>query len=41
MDLVMDLPTRYVLELGRAIASGTPNEIRKNPEVKKTHLGAG
>lgn len=40
MSLVMDVCERiYVLEYGRVIAQGTPDEIKQNPEVIKAYLG--
>ncbi len=40
MDAVFALADRItVLVYGQAIATGTPNEIRKNPEVKRAYLG--
>ncbi|MRI33605.1 high-affinity branched-chain amino acid ABC transporter ATP-binding protein LivG [Endozoicomonas sp. OPT23] len=40
MKLVMEISDRiYVINQGRPLASGTPDEIRNNPEVIKAYLG--
>jgi branched-chain amino acid transport system ATP-binding protein len=40
MDAVFSLADRVsVLVYGRIIATGTPQEIRANPDVKRAYLG--
>lgn len=40
MDLIMDVcDTLHVLNVGRVLASGRPDEIRVDPEVVKVYLG--
>jgi branched-chain amino acid transport system ATP-binding protein len=42
MDAVFQLADRItVLVYGRAIATGTPEAIRGNAEVREAYLGAG
>jgi branched-chain amino acid transport system ATP-binding protein len=41
MKLVMGICERlYVLNYGRVLATGKPEEIQQNPEVIKAYLGA-
>jgi len=42
MEVVFSISQRImVLHQGRLIAEGTPEEIRRNPEVQKVYLGEG
>jgi branched-chain amino acid transport system ATP-binding protein len=41
MDVVMDISDRVtVMNFGRLVASGEPEQVRRNPEVINSYLGA-
>ena len=40
MDLVMDLADRVmVLDFGRVVTIGRPDEVQRDPEVHQVYLG--
>ena len=40
MEVVMDLATQItVLNFGQVLATGTPDQIRANPDVQSAYLG--
>jgi branched-chain amino acid transport system ATP-binding protein len=40
MDVVFDIADKVlVLHFGRVLASGTPDEVRKNPQVQDVYMG--
>jgi branched-chain amino acid transport system ATP-binding protein len=41
MEIVMDISDRVtVMQSGRKLVEGTPDEIRDDPEVRRAYLGS-